>query len=74
MSSPKWINWDFDDCERCGDGVEVYTSATQRGGGAWVHDGDTVRCVSCALRGAITLDAETDAYVIWSDQEEGDHE
>lgn len=70
MPEHRWIDWPADDCERCGDAVEVLTDAEQKDGDVWVCDGDEARCVSCGLKGVISCDSETEAWVNWEEEDD----
>lgn len=41
-----------DECPRCGDQPEVFTSAK----GEYFYDGDNVECFGCGLLGCISVD------------------
>lgn len=63
-----------DECPRCGNEAEVYTSAKEEG---YAYDGDEAICVECGLSGAIDAGDEDDdgncmARVDWNDVEELD--
>jgi uncharacterized Zn finger protein len=59
-----------DECPRCGNMAEVFTSAKDE----YVYDGDNVECFECGLLGGIIVDEDDDgsgvARVDWNDYEE----
>ena len=58
--------WEIDEeCPDCGALAEVDTKQPE----GFVLDGDPVRCQGCGHVGIISCDAETDPYVIWSDED-----
>ena len=70
MAKPKqWIDWPYDDCERCGGAPQVLTAAKQEPGTVWVGDGDEAKCLECGLTGAISCDAETAPWIQWEEEE-----
>lgn len=65
----KWKQFN-DECPRCGNEAEVFTSAN----GEFVYDADNVECFDCGLTGSICVDEDDDgggvAHVDWQDYED----
>ena len=55
----KTISWES--CDRCGDDVEVLTTAD---GPDMVYDSDEARCVACRCPGNVSCDGES-CYIVW---------
>jgi len=54
----KWKHFN-DECPRCGNEAEVFTSAT---GDGYAYDGDNAECFECGLLGSVSVDEDDDAY------------
>jgi transcription elongation factor Elf1 len=60
-----------DNCPRCGNEAEIYTSAPD----GYAYDGDLAQCVECGLEGGVMVDDGNDdgidtAYIDWNDYED----
>lgn len=67
-SEPTWKHTDIDQCHNCGDDAEVCTTAKD----GCAHDGDSVRCVACGMKGTVTVDEDDSAYINWSEEDTTD--
>ena len=54
MTKAEWKDIDWDDCPRCGDSVQVLTTADE----GYCYDGDHVRCMGCGFRSGMSVDVE----------------
>lgn len=58
----KWRDWLHDQCDACGDDVEVKTTSAEHG---TAYDGDSVRCVSCGATGQFAVDDDIVGAECW---------
>jgi len=61
----KWKPIGWENCDLCGDDVEVFTTCTVPN---QAFDGDIVRCVMCGQKGWVSIDEEADAWVNWESE------
>jgi len=64
----KWKHISWEQCDECGDAVEVFTDSTEAD---LVYDGEDVRCVGCSLKGGTTVDEDGRAWVSWEERDDG---
>lgn len=57
-----------DNCNDCGDDLEVFTESEQEG---FVFDGDDVRCVECSATGYMVVYDEDDVRIEWRESAGG---
>jgi len=63
----EWRPFD-DNCDKCGDCVEVYTACGENN---MAQDGDEARCMGCGLKGWVSI-VDT-VYINWIWEEEAEN-
>lgn len=58
-----WKYWPYDQCDVCGDAVEVY--ADTRFAENEVCDDDTARCLGCRADGGVRVEEDGDVWINW---------
>lgn len=61
MPLPTWKPWPHEQCNQCGDDVEVQTTAPDD----TAYDGDIVKCVGCKVAGCIAHESDDEDADVW---------